>query len=359
MTLVRPLLSLLALAALAGLGGCGGYYLQAVRGHLAIMDDRVPLDEVIDDPATPAEVRARLEIVREARAYATSELGLPDNDSYDTYVALDRPYVVWNVFAAPEFSVEPRRWCFPVAGCVVYRGYFEEAAATDYAEGLAAEGWDTYVAGVAAYSTLGRFDDPVLSTMLRWSDYQLAGLLFHELAHQVVYVKDDSEFNESFATAVEEEGLTRWLTGRGDSAALAEYRADRERRGAFGLLIEDARGRLAELYRQALDEDALRAAKAAEFAALKDRYRALRDAWDGYSGYDAWFERPLNNAQLVPVATYRRYVPAFRALLRDHGGDLDAFYEACRRLAELEPEDRRARLEALLAIGDEAPAAGS
>jgi predicted aminopeptidase len=344
-----PRLLLLTLT-LPALGGCG-YYFQAVRGHFEIMGDRVPIEEVIDDPGTPAEVRARLELVREARVFASAELQLPDNDSYTTYVALDRPYVVWNVFAAPEFSVEPKRWCFPVAGCVVYRGYFSEDDANDYAGRLTADGWDTYVGGVAAYSTLGRFDDPVLSTMLRWPDYRLAGLLFHELAHQVVYVKDDSEFNESFATLVEEEGLARWLDARGELAALAEYRDDRERQGAFGLLVEDARARLAELYRQPLDDAAMRAAKAAEFAALRERYRALREAWGGYAGYDAWFERPLNNAQLVPVATYRRFVPAFRALLREEEGDLGAFYEACRQLAALPSEARRERLEALLRIG--------
>jgi predicted aminopeptidase len=347
MPLPRLLLLTLALPALAGLGGCG-YYFQAVRGHFQIMGERVPIDDVIDDPGTPAEVRARLELVREARVFASDELQLPDNDSYTTYVALDRSFVVWNVFAAPEFSVEPKRWCFPVAGCVVYRGYFAEDDANEYAGRLAADGWDTYVGGVAAYSTLGRFDDPVLSTMLRWPDYRLAGLLFHELAHQVVYVKDDSEFNESFATAVEEEGLARWLADRGEDAVLVEYRADRERQGAFGLLIEDTRARLAELYRRPLDEAAMRAAKAAEFAALRERYRALRDAWGGYAGYDAWFDLPLNNAQLVPVATYRRYVPAFRALLRESEGDLGAFYDACRQLGALSPDARRERLEALL-----------
>jgi predicted aminopeptidase len=347
---VRLLLLPLLLAACAGLGGCGGYYLQAVRGHFAIMGDRVPLDEVIDDPATPAETRARLELVREARAFASGRLGLPDNDSYTTYVALDRPYVVWNVFAAPEFSIDPKRWCFPVAGCVVYRGYFAEEDAAAYAAKLAAEGWDTYVAGVAAYSTLGRFDDPVLSTMLRWQDWQLAGLLFHELAHQVVYVKDDSEFNESFATTVEEEGLARWLAARGEPEALADYRADERRTGAFSLLVGRTRERLAALYGRELDEPAMRAAKAEAFETLRREYRALREDWGGYAGYDAWFERPLNNAQLVPVATYRRYVPAFRALLRESGGDLPAFYAACRDLAELPADERRARLDSLLAI---------
>lgn len=351
-------LSLLVLAAAAGAGLGGCYYVQAVRGHLQIMGDRVPLAQVIEDPATPTDLRARLELVREARAFAAAELGLPDNDSYTTYVALDRPYVVWNVFAAPEFAVEPRRWCFPVAGCVVYRGYFAQEDAERYADRMAAEGWDTTVGGVGAYSTLGRFDDPVLSTMLRWQDYQLAGLLFHELAHQVVYVPDDSEFNESFATALEEEGLARWLAARGEASTLADYREDRSRQSAFALLIEDARERLAALYARPLDEEAMRAAKAAEFDALRERYAALRASWGGYAGYDAWFESPLNNARLVPVATYHRYVPAFRALIRDANGDLPAFYEACRRLAELAPDERRRELESLLSTAPAPAGAG-
>ena len=341
----RPFVLALLVALTVALGGCVGYYGQAVRGHMKIMGERVPLDEVIEDPATSDETRTRLEFVREARAFASTELGLPDNDSYSSYVQLDRPYVVWNVFAAAEFSVEPHRWCFPVAGCVVYRGYFAEEDAQLYAARMEEDGLDTHVGGVAAYSTLGRFDDPVLSSMLGWRDYQLAGLIFHELSHQVLYVKDDSEFNESFATAVEEEGLTRWLEARGEPGELETYRASRERAGGFSLLIADARRRLGELYAQDLAEADMRAAKAAEFEALRTRYRALRDSWDGYPGYDAWFAQPLNNARLVPVATYRRYVPAFRAMLRDVDGNLPAFYAAARQLAELEPDERRARLD--------------
>ena len=344
----RPLVLALLVALVLVLGGCVGYYGQAVRGHMKIMGERVPLDEVIEDPATTGETRERLELVREARAFASAELGLPDNGSYSSYVQLDRPYVVWNVFAAGEFSVEPRRWCFPVAGCVVYRGYFAEEDAQDYAARLDEDGWDTYVGGVAAYSTLGRFDDPVLSSMLGWRDYQLAGLIFHELAHQVLYVKGDSEFNESFATAVEEEGLARWLEARGEPGELETYRASRVRAGGFSLLIADARQRLGELYAQDLAAADMRAAKAAAFEDLRTRYRALRESWDGYPGYDAWFAQPLNNAHLVPVATYRRYVPSFRAMLRDVDGDLPAFYAAARELAELAPEERRARLDDLL-----------
>src|SRR4051812_10885006 len=202
------------LLALSASSLCGCYLIQAATGQMQIVSKRQPIAEVIRDPATSEKLKARLEYVAAARDFASRELGLPDNESYRSYADLGRPYVVWNVFAAPEFSVEPRQWCFPIAGCVVYRGYFSEAAAQRYARKLRRRGDDVAVGGVAAYSTLGHFKDPVLSTMLGWSDAQLAATLFHELAHQVVYVPGDSQFNESFATVVEEAGLERWLAAR-------------------------------------------------------------------------------------------------------------------------------------------------
>jgi predicted aminopeptidase len=322
--------------------GCG-YYYQAARGHMDIMSERRSFEDVIADPGTSEELKLRLATVQEARVFASDVLGLPDNDSYRSYVELDRPFVVWNVFAAAEFSVEPKRWCFPVAGCVVYRGYFSEQRAQDYAEGLQEKGWDVHVGGVAAYSTLGRFDDPVLSSMLRWDDTQLVALLFHELSHQLLYVKDDSDFNESFASFVEEAGIERWYEAREDKHGVATYREHRERVSAFGLLISDTRTRLADLYQSGLPDEEMRKAKTEEFADLRDRYAAQRRAWGGYTGYDAWFESDLNNAKIVPVATYRRFVPAFRAILREADGDLPRFYDRCRELADL-PIDERHRI---------------
>jgi len=352
---VRALLSIVMMSAVVNCLGCGGFYGQAVRGHMDLMSKREPIDELLLDPGTDDALRRQLELVQEARRFASIELALPNNNSYTTYVALDRDYVVWNVFAAPEFSIEPRQWCFPVAGCVVYRGYFAEQRADAYAAKLAARGWDVHVGGAAAYSTLGRFDDPVLSTMMAWDDRQLVAILFHELAHQRLYVKDDSAFNEGFATAVEVLGMERWFATRGDLAGLAAYVAGRERASAFNLLLADTRERLAELYRSDQDPVRMRQSKADEFAALRDRYQALRRSWDGYSGFDRWFETPLNNARLVPVSTYGRLVPAFRALFREQGEDFRAFFAACDELAAADPTQRQSELEARLAIAPEPP----
>ena len=333
--------------------GCGaGYYAQAAGGHFDLMSRREPIDRLVGDDETPEELRARLELVLDAREFATAELGLPDNDSYRTYADLERPYVVWNVFAAPEFSLEPKRWCFPVAGCVVYRGYFREAAAERYAGRLAEDGDDVAIGGAAAYSTLGRFDDPVLNTMIGWSDTRLVAILFHELAHQELYVKGDSAYNEAFATAVEEEGLRRWLRTRGDEDLMSRVELAGERAGAFNLLVGRSRERLQALYSSGRSEDALREGKASEFERLKKEYAALKADWGGYTGYDAWFDRDLNNAHLIPVATYRRLVPAFRAILRESGGDLAVFYARCRELGNLSREARNERMERYLAIAE-------
>jgi predicted aminopeptidase len=294
-------------------------------------------------------------VVGEARAFAVTDLSLPDNDSYRTYVQLDRPYVVWNVFAAPEFSVEPRRWCFPVAGCVVYRGYFHEEAANRYAARLAGEGWDVFVGGATAYSTLGRFDDPVLSTMLRQDDTGVVAIIFHELAHQRLYVKDDSEFNEAFASAVEGIGVHRWLDVRGSPEELASYQQARQRRAAFNLLLFETRTELAQIYARGGSDVAMSLAKQEAFAGLRRRYVAVRDSWGGYTGYDAWFEGALNNARLVPVSTYSRLVPAFMELYRRADRQMDRFYELCEGVADLPSGERAMELETLLAVATGGP----
>src|SRR5688572_5727939 len=260
------------------LTGC--YLLQAAGGQMEISSKREPIAEVIADAATPPQLRARLEYVAAARDFASRELGLPDNESYRSYADLGRPYVVWNVFAAPEFSVEPRRWCFPIAGCVVYRGYFNEEAAQRYARKLRRRGDDAAVGGVAAYSTLGHFKDPVLNTMMGWSDAQLAGTLFHELAHQVVYVPGDSEFNEAFATVVEEAGLQRWLAARGRTEDLAAWHEQRQRHARFIELLLQTRERLEELYRSGVPVAEMRDRKQYEFGVLKLRYSELRKHWN-------------------------------------------------------------------------------
>jgi predicted aminopeptidase len=329
---------LLAIA-VAPLSGC--YLMQAAAGQMEIVAKRQPITTVIANPATPEPLRKRLEFVSDARAFAVNELGLPDNDSYRSYADIERPYVVWTVFATDEFSVDPRRWCFPIAGCVVYRGYFNQHRADGYARRLRFNGHDSAVGGVAAYSTLGHFDDPILNTMLGWNDVQLAGTLFHELAHQVIYVPGDSEFNESFATVVEEAGLERWLTARGRIDEMRQWYTQRERAETFIGLLLVARERLRNLYAEQLPPDAMRERKQQEFGRLKFEYWQQKQRWNGYAGYDRWFDRALNNAHLVSAATYHGCLPKLRELLKSHGGDLRRFYESARAIAEGSKEQRR------------------
>jgi predicted aminopeptidase len=314
------------------LQGC--YLMQAAQGQLAVSSRRQPIAEAVADSKTSAAVRRRLQLIAEAREFATRELGLPDNGSYRSYVDLKRDFVVWNVFATDRFSVEPRRWCFPIAGCVVYRGYFKEAAAQRYALRVRLTGDDATVSGSAAYSTLGNFDDPVLSSMLRWSDAQIAATLFHELAHQVLYVPNESSFNEAFASVVEEQGAKRWLELRQDAAALQAWQTARERGRAFTDLLLRTRERLRNLYASEPPSSDLYYRKQLEFGRLKYEYWQLKASWNGYSGYDAWFNRTLGNADLVSAATYDSCVPALENLLALVGGDLPRFYQAAKKLDE-------------------------
>ena len=296
------------------------------------------------NPATPDPLRQRLEYVSAARDFASNELGLPDNASYRSYADVGRPYVVWNVFATDEFSVEPRRWCFPIAGCVVYRGYFSESGAEGYARRLRAHGDDVEVGGVAAYSTLGHFQDPLLNTMMGWSDAQLAATVFHELAHQLVYVPGDSSFNETFATVVEETGLERWLARNGRPQDLKSWQGQRRRNQQFIELLLGTRERLRALYASSLPRDAMRAKKQEEFGHLKFEYGLLKAGWNGYTGYDRWFDRALNNAQLISAATYHGCMPGFRRLLQSVDGDLPRFYQQVRELAAQPKASRQQKL---------------
>lgn len=331
------------------LPGCAnlGYYGQAVQGHLDLLARRQDIETLIADPATSTARRGRLELVLELRAFASRELGLPDNASYRSYVELERPAVVWSLVAAPEFSLQPHQWCYPVIGCASYRGYYRRSAAEQAGAALAAEGLDVTLEPVSAYSTLGWFDDPLPSTVIDWPEPELAGLLFHELAHQRLYFPGDSGFNEAFASLVEQVGVERWLAARGGPQALVRQRLMRERRAAFVELLLASRGRLQALYAGDLAPEPMRARKAAEFARLRREYRALRRDWGGYAGFDPWFARaPLNNARLASMATYQALIPALEALLADRGGDLEAFYQACGELEQLDPAQRRRALGA-------------
>ncbi len=328
---------------LVALPGCGTLYIaQAARGEWEVLHDRRPIPVVMADEHTSATVRARLAAVSEARDFATRQLALPDNKSYRSYADLGRIFVVWNVVAAPEFSVEPLQWCFPIAGCVAYRGYFAKQNADKFAAGLKKRGFDVVVEGVPAYSTLGRFADPVLNTMLIYGDRELAAIIFHELAHQLIYVAGDSEFNEAFAVTVEETGLARWLAFKGRAAELAAYRAERARDFEFNLLIARRRMELARLYAAKLPPDVMRARKHDEFLALAQEMRDLEHRQEVSSGYGEWLEEGLNNAHLASVATYFDCVPGFERLLAREDQDLPRFYAAVRALAK-EPQAERHR----------------
>jgi len=325
------------------LSGCAvGYLLQAGRGQWQLLHARQKVDAVIANPATDAGVKARLAAAQAARDFASRELGLPDNRSYRSYSALGRDYVVWNVVAAPEFSVAPKRWWFPFTGSIAYRGYFREANARRYAAGLAARGYDTYVGGVAAYSTLGKFADPLLDTMLRYGELQLIGTMFHELAHQLIYVPGDSEFNEAFAMSVERAGVARWLESRGQGAELAGYRERMQQQAAVQKILADGRSRLARLYASALPADEMRLRKQQQLAQIAAAVRAYEQRSGLRSGYDAWLDSGLNNAHLASVATYFDCVPGFERLLAAHDGDLAKYYDAVRALARGPAAARRA-----------------
>jgi len=338
-----------ALTLLLLLGGCGNfsYYLQSVSGQLEIWRREAPIERLLEDTATTPALKVQLQRVLRIRDYATRELGLPDNRSYRSYADLARPFVVLNVFAAAEFSVEPRQWCFPLAGCVNYKGYFDEAEARSYARSVAAEDYDVYIGGVPAYSTIGWFADPVLNTFIHYPEPELARLLFHELAHQVVYVKDDTVFNESFAVVVEQAGVARWLAAYGNAADRERYVQLQRYRADFRKLITQTREELAKLYASDARPEQKRRLKAEAFAALKREHLQRKLEWGGFSGYDRWFAQPLGNAHLAAVSIYTQQVPAFQALLKQLDGDLPRFYAAVRELAELPAAARTARLAAL------------
>lgn len=339
----------LAVLAATLLSGCSslGYYMQAGHGQFSLLAQAKPIDDWLADPAAPAALKAKLRDVQRIRRFAVERLALPDNGSYTRYAQLDRRYVVWNVVATPPLSLTARQWCFPIAGCVNYRGYYDQQAALDYAAQLAADGDDVQVAGVPAYSTLGWFDDPVISSFIHYPDAELARLVFHELAHQKFYVKNDSEFNESFATTVEAVGVGLWLQAQGDEKQIEIYRTYEGRRRDFLALLTRYRGLLATLYTSDLPDQAKLEQKAALFDAMRADYQTLKQTWGGYAGYDRWFALPLSNAHLALVATYHDLVPGFEALLRGYPATprgLAQFYEKVREIGQLPKAQRHAVL---------------
>ncbi|MCE1008338.1 aminopeptidase [Pseudomonas monteilii] len=330
------------------LNGCSSvaYYGQLAEGQWQLLRARQPVAQVIADPATPPQLRSHLAHAEQARVFASQQLKLPDNRSYRVYADIGRPYVVWNVFATPELSLQPVTHCFPIAGCVAYRGYYQQGAARGAAALMRQDGLDVYVGGVEAYSTLGWFDDPILSSMVGWGDERLATLIFHELAHQRFYVQNDTEFNESFASFVEQEGTRQWRVARGLAAIGGDQGQQREQ---FIRLVLASRERLQAIYSGTLDEAHKRQAKRAEFERLRREYRQVRDGqWGGDKRYDAWVYGPLNNAKLLPFGLYDQWVPAFEALFREVGGDWGRFYERVEQLGRLPITERKAALQGLM-----------
>ena len=336
------------------LSGCAelGYYAQAARGQMSLLADAKPIERWLSDPEVKDDLKARLKRVREIREFAARELGLPDNDSYKSFVRLERPFVMWNVVATPELSLQPERWCFPVAGCVDYRGYYDQQAALSFARELRGKGLDVRVSGVPAYSTLGWFNDPVLSTFIHYPEAELARLVFHELAHQVAYAAGDSQFNESFATAVEEIGVDRWLALRGDDEVRGSYKSFRQRREDFLKLLDSYRAQLDELYRSDRSDADKRQEKSRLMTGMQTDYTGMKASWGGYAGYDRWFSEPMSNAHFALISTYHDLVPAFRALLQEKQ-HLPDFYQAVRSLARADKAQRRLMLERYLLMAQQ------
>lgn len=341
----------LCVAAL-GLGGCStaGYYAQAARGHLDLLARARPVPELLADGSTPEALRRQLALSQRIRDFAVAELHLPDNRSYRSYTDLGRTAAVWNVVATPELSLKLKTWCFPVVGCIGYRGYYDRAAADALAAQLQAEGWEATVYGVPAYSTLGWSEwlggDPLLNTFIGWPEGELARMVFHELAHQVAYADDDTAFNESFATAVERIGSERWLNEHAAPGAREAYAAQGQRRADFRALTQAARADLQALYASTASDADKRAAKAERLARLRADYEVIkRERWGGFTGYDAWFAR-AGNPSLAVQGAYNDLVPQFLRLYERQGRSFPRFYDEVRRLAALPMAERRAALQA-------------
>jgi predicted aminopeptidase len=344
-TTARAALCVMLIAALNG--GC--YLLQSAEGQLSLMSKRHSITKVIDQPATPTHVREQLKVVANIRDFASRELHLPDNGSYRSYADVGRSYVVWNVVAAPEFSVTPHEWCYPIVGCVAYRGYFVESRARHFADEQRAKGLDVAVGGVAAYSTLGHFDDPILNTMMSWDDVELASIVFHELTHQLIYIANDASFNEALATVVEEEGVKRWLESQNRQADLQEHLIEQQRYQEVIALLAQTREKLRVVYASGHSREQMQAEKSRAFEELRASFTVLKQRFGGHAPFESWFRETLNNAHLASVATYFVCVPGFQKELEAVHGDLPAFY---RRVHELAALNQKVRDEAVCGGAD-------
>lgn len=337
---MRLLVILLCSALLCGCAELQ-YYGHAISGQLDVLSKRRPIIEVLEDPKTQPEVSEKLKSVERMHAFAISDLSLPNSDSFRSYSDVERDYVLWNVFATPELSLATKQWCYPFFGCLNYRSYFEKIYAESIANELEQEGWDVHIAPSPAYSTRGFFADPIYNPMLRYDDLTLAGILFHELAHERVYFKNDSELNESFAVAVQNEGVKRWLAHEQRPQYYIDYKTDQQHEEKFISLLLKYRNKLDVVYKSSQGDNEKRAQKEQLLAKLRTEYVSLKEQWGGYEGYDHWFIKPLNNARLAPIGTYHGHVNAFAALLNNHKGNLANFYLNVEEIAELPVEKRR------------------
>jgi predicted aminopeptidase len=352
----KKLLLVLSVALLVAVCGCRtiGFYAQAMRGQYQIFAHQKLIDKLIADPQTPPKLREQLQLVTQLRAFAKDELKLPVDGHYRKYVDVHRPYVVWNVQAAPQFSLQPRTWWYPLVGSLEYRGYFSEQGARHYAARYAKKGDDVYVDGVEAYSTLGWFKDPVLNTFIDRSEPELAEVLFHELGHQRVFARGDTDFNEAYATTVGQEGARRWLRATGKTNLIEKYELVLKRNDQFVHLIMSTREELQKVYGDTLDKEGkvkaastsplppaqMKEAKERVYAGLRSNYQQLKASWGGYAGYDQWFARELNNAQLNTIANYYDFLPAFQRVLEMNGNDLEKFYVEVERLSKMGKDER-------------------
>jgi predicted aminopeptidase len=347
-----------------GVSGCHtlGFYSQAAKGQYEIFAHQKSIDKLMVRADTPSKLKQRFELLYDLRAFASNDLKLPADNHYRKYVDVHRPYVVWNVEAAPEFSMEPKTWWYPLLGSLEYRGYFSKSGATNYAAYLRAKGYDVSVGGVGAYSTLGWFKDPVLNTFIFEHDAELAEIIFHELAHQRLFARGDTDFNEAFATTVGQEGTRRWLKARGNTSGLNEYQAHLEHSDQFVHLVMNTRSKLEKLYGDQLTEDggikarnktasetsdALRQQKQQVLGEMQAEFRRLKDNWGGDTEYDGWLTHPINNADLNSVAAYYDFVPGFEQLLAANGGDMEKFYKAAQQLSKKSKPDRHEDLKIL------------
>ena len=322
-----------------------GYYMDLMAGHSELLEQRKPVVDILAEEETKPKLRKLLETSQKIRDFASNELYLPENDSYRLYADLKRPYAVWNVVAAKEFSTKSKKWCFIIVGCLSYRGYYSKEEATAFANELKAQGYDVYVGGASAYSTLGWFDDPLLNTMMYKSEARRAGIIFHELAHQVVYIDNDSAFNEAFATTVEQEGIRKWLARKGKNDKYQEYLRDKHRDSQWNQLLQDTRKQLKEIYKTKGNNEEKRLAKQQVFSDLQKKYQQLKKSWNGYNVYDKWMNQDLNNAHLLLVATYHDLVPTFKAILKNENYDMKKFYVAVEKYGQLDKEKRNEQLK--------------